>query len=176
MFEAHMRALLAALVCLAALPASAQTPSVTPELARATEAIGALWRPIEGEISADSVRAACTGAPQELEALDAAIPAELTPETAARVRGLRGLHVIPVAGRPGAAYFFPPLGMTWFTPGLGGFSVINEAEGFIGIRDAAGQELAFQIGRAGGRPMLRIRKPDDDILNLVGCAPIAPLE
>jgi hypothetical protein len=171
-----MRALLAALLCLIALPAAAQTPNVTPELTRATQAIGALWRPIDGEIGADSIRAACTGAPQELEALDAAIPAELTPDTAARVRGLRGLHIIPIAARPGVAYFFPPLGMTWFTPGLGGFSVINEAEGFIGVRDAAGLELAFQIGRAGGRPMLRIRKPDDDILTLVGCAPIAPLE
>ncbi|MGD9965125.1 MAG: hypothetical protein AB7T59_01245 [Hyphomonadaceae bacterium] len=168
---------LAALLCLLVwAPAAAQTPAATPELTRATQAIGALWRPLQGPISAESLRDACTGASEELQALDAAMPAELSAESAARVRGLRGLHVVPIAGRPGAAYFFPPLGMTWFTPGLGGFSVINEAEGYIGIRDAAGQELAFQIGRAGGRPMLRIRKPDDDILNLVGCAPIAPLE
>ncbi|MGD9980875.1 MAG: hypothetical protein AB7H66_12555 [Hyphomonadaceae bacterium] len=166
----------AALLCLSsAISAAAQTPTATPELTRASHAIGALWRPIQGPISAETIRAACTGASEELAALDAAMPSELTPESAARVRGLRGLHVIPIADRPGAAYFFPPLGMTWFTPGLGGFSVIDESEGFIGIRDAGGQELAFQLGRAGGRPMLRIRKPDDDILTLAGCQPIAPL-
>jgi hypothetical protein len=170
-----IRAALAALLCLAAAPAAAQTASATPEVTRASNAIGALWRPIEGPITAESVRAACAGASEELQALDAAMPSELTPESAARVRGLRGLHVIPVAERPGAAYFFPPLGMTWFTPGLGAFSVISEAEGFIGIRDAGGQELAFQLGRAGTHPMLRIRKPDQGIVTLAGCQPIAPL-
>ncbi|MGQ0531205.1 MAG: hypothetical protein ACT4OF_00765 [Caulobacteraceae bacterium] len=171
-----MRIALIALLCLTATPASAQTATPTPETTRATQAIGAMWRPIDGPLSAESIRVACVGAEQEMRALDAAIPAELTAETAARVRGLRGLHIVPIANAPGAAYFFPPLGMTWFTPGLGGFSVINEAEGFIGVRDAGGQELAFQIGRAGNRPILRIRKPDGDLLSLAGCQPIAPLE
>jgi hypothetical protein len=66
--------------------------------------------------------------------------------------------------------------MDWFTSGLGGYSVISEAEGFIGVRDAGGHEFAFQVGRAGGHPMLRIRKPDGDMLTLAGCQPIAPLE
>jgi hypothetical protein len=65
--------------------------------------------------------------------------------------------------------------MTWFTSGLGGFSVINEAEGFIGVRDAAGQELALQVGRAGNHPMLRIRRPTGEIVTFAGCQPIAPL-
>jgi hypothetical protein len=171
-----MRRALIALICLAAWPAAAQTAVSTPELTRATQAIGAMWRPIDGAITADSVRAACSGAEQEMQALDAAIPSELTEESAARVRGLRGLHVIPVAHTPGAAYFFPPLSMTWFNSGLGGFSVINETEGFIGVRDAAGQELAFQVGRAGTHPMLRIRRPSGEIVTLAGCQPIAPLE
>jgi hypothetical protein len=169
------RAVIVALYIVAAGPAAAQTAPSTPELTRASNAIGALWRPLEGPITAESISAACAGASEELRALDAAMPAELTSESAARVRGLRGLHVIPIAGRPGAAYFFPPLGMTWFTPGLGAFSVINEAEGFIGIRDASGQELAFQVGRAGTHPMLRIRKPDQSVITLAGCQPIAPL-
>src|SRR5690606_7705334 len=149
-----MKRALIALLCLAASPAAAQTPAATPELTRATQAIGAMWRPIEGPLSGESIRAACAGAEQEMLALDAAMPAELTDESASRVRGLRGLHVIPIASTPGAAYFFPPLTMTWFNSGLGGFSVLNEAEGFIGVRDAGGQELAFQVGRAGNNPKI----------------------
>lgn len=171
-----MRRLAIILFCLAATPAFAQTPASTPELTRASQALGAIWRPVQGGLSAETIRTACTGAAQEMQALDAAMPDELNPESAARVRGLRGLHVVPIAGTPGAAYFFPPLGMDWFTSGLGGFSVINEAEGFIGVRDAGGHEFAFQLGRAGGHPMLRIRKPDGDLLTLAGCQPIAPLE
>jgi hypothetical protein len=171
-----MRRALIVLFCLAAWPASAQTAVSTPELTRATQAIGAMWRPVEGAITADAIRTACSGAEQEMQALDAAMPSELNEDSAARVRGLRGLHVIPVARTPGAAYFFPPLDMTWFNSGLGGFSVLNEAEGFIGVRDAGGQELAFQLGRAGSHPMLRIRRPSGEIVNLAGCQPIAPLE
>lgn len=171
-----MRRVLIALACLIAWPAAAQTPAATPEITRATNAMGAMWRPVEGALSAETIRAACAGAEQEMQALDAAMPAELNDESAARVRGLRGLHIIPVAHTPGAAYFFPPLSMSWFNSGLGGFSVINEAEGFIGVRDAQGQELAFQIGRAGTHPMLRIRRPTGEIVTLAGCQPIAPLE
>lgn len=171
-----MRRVLVALICLATPPAAAQTPAATPELNRAANAIGAMWRPVEGALSAESIRTACAGAEQEMQALDAAMPAELTDESAARVRGLRGLHIIPIAHTAGAAYFFPPLNMTWFNSGLGGYSVINEAEGFIGVRDAQGQELAFQLGRAGSHPMLRIRRPGGEIVTLAGCQPIAPLE
>lgn len=171
-----MKRVLVALFCLAAWPAAAQTPAATPELTRASQAIGAMWRPLEGAVTNESIRAACAGAEQEMQALDAAMPSELTEEAATRVRGLRGLHVIPIASRPGAAYFFPPLSMTWFTSGLGGYSVISEAEGFIGVRDAGGHELAFQVGRAGSHPMLRIRKPDGELAILAGCQPIAPLE
>lgn len=165
----------AAALVLFALPAAAQHPAASPELTRAADAIGAVWRPVDGALTAQSIAAACAGAEQEVRALDAAMPAELDAQSAARVRGIRGLHVIPLADTPGAAYFFPPLAMTWFTPGLGAYSVINEADGFIGVRDAGGQQLAFQVGRAGGRPVLRIRQPDGPVLTLAGCQPIAPL-
>jgi hypothetical protein len=171
-----MRVALFALLCLVGWPAAAQTPAATPELTRATHAIGAMWRPIDGALSSESLRTACTGAEQEMQALDAAMPAELTDESAARVRGLRGLHIVPIGDTPGAAYFFPPLSMNWFSSGLGGFSVINEAEGFIGVRDAQDHEFAFQLGRAGTHPMLRIRRPTGEIVTLAGCQPIAPLE
>ncbi|MBX3429157.1 MAG: hypothetical protein KF779_06225 [Hyphomonadaceae bacterium] len=171
-----MKRALIALFCLAAWPAAAQTPAATPEITRATNALGAMWRPIEGAITGESISAACAGAEQEMQALDAAMPAELNDESAARVRGLRGLHIIPIAHTPGAAYFFPPLSMPWFNSGLGGFSVIDEANGLIGVRDASGQDLGFQLGRAGTHPMLRIRRPTGEIVTLAGCQPIAPLE
>jgi hypothetical protein len=171
-----MKRVLIALFCLAAWPAAAQTPAATPEITRATAALGAMWRPIEGPLTGESIQSACAGSEQEMRALDAAMPAELDDESAARVRGLRGLHIIPISHTPGAAYFFPPLSMTWFHSGLGGFSVINEAEGFIGVRDATGQEFAFQIGRAGAHPMLRIRRNSGEIVTLAGCQPIAPIE
>ncbi len=171
-----MRWFFTALLFLAASPAAAQTPPATPELTRASQAIGAMWRPVQGQLSAETIRTACTGATQEMQALDAAMPDQLDAASATRVRGLRGLHIVPIANTPGAAYFFPPLGMDWFTSGLGGYSVISEAEGFIGVRDAGGHEFAFQVGRAGGHPMLRIRKPDGDMLTLAGCQPIAALE
>jgi hypothetical protein len=171
-----MRWFIAALFGLVASPVAAQTPAATPELTRASQAIGAMWRPVQGQLSPETIRTACAGAAQEMQALDAAMPDQLDAASAARVRGLRGLHIIPIADSPGAAYFFPPLGMDWFASGLGGYSVISEAEGFIGVRDAGGHEFAFQRGLAGTHPMLRIRKPDGDTLTLAGCQPIAPLE
>ncbi|MEZ5995916.1 MAG: hypothetical protein R3C25_09175 [Hyphomonadaceae bacterium] len=171
-----MRQLLLPLALLFTLPAAAQTPAPTPEILRAEIALGALWRPVEAPLTAQSIRQACTGAEEEIAALDAAVPLELDVESAARVRGLRGLHIIPLGGAPGAAYFFPPLGMDWFTSGLGSFSVISESDGFIGVRDANGREIALQLGRAGAHAMMRLRAPDGQILSLASCQPIAPIE
>lgn len=172
-----MRRALIALVCLIALPAAAQTSAPTPDLTRAMNALAAMWRPIDGPFTVESVRAACSGAEQEMQALDAAMPAELNAESAARVRGLRGLHIVPIASRPGAAYFFPPLGLTWFTPGLGEYALRDESQGYFDVRDASGQVLAVQRVRAGNLPVLRIHVPGtDQLATFVGCQPIAPLE
>lgn len=172
-----MRALFLALLLASAAPvAAAQQQASTPELTRAATALGAVWRPIERPFTGEGVRAACAGAAEEMQALDAAMPSELTAESAARVRGLRGLHIIPLSRAPGGAYYFPPLGLNWFSSGLGSFTVISEAEGFIGLRDAAGHEIAVQIGRAGGHPILMLRPPQGEPLAFVGCQAIAPLD
>ena len=172
-----MRALvLAILVCFAAPSALAQTQAATAELTRAANALGAIWRPIARPFTGEGVRAACAGAAEEMSALDAAMPNELTAESAARVRGLRGFHIIPLARTPGAAYYFPPLGMNWFSSGLGSFSVISEADGFIGLRDATGLDVAVQVGRAGAHPILMLRPPSGEPVAFVGCQPIAPLD
>lgn len=159
-----------ALLLLTAAPVAAQTPN--PEIERATRALAAMWRPTQGELTASSLQAACAGAVEEMAAVEAALPPILTPASLSRVRSLRGLLIIPAEEASGQAYFFPPPDLAWFAPGLGAFTVISEAEGFIGVRDAAGTEIAFQLGRAGGRAVLRIRSPEGAIVPFVGCAPV----
>src|SRR5690554_3256356 len=101
-----LRPLLAALLCLLPVPASAQTAS--PDIARATRALSAMWRPITG---AASVEAACAGALEEIQAVEAALPPVLTQQSLARVRALRGLLIVPTDD-PQVAYFFPDASMT----------------------------------------------------------------
>jgi len=160
-----LRPLLAVLVCLLPLPAAAQTPG--PEITRAARALSAMWRPIEG---AATVEQACAGALEEIEAVEAALPPVVTQQSLARVRALRGLLIVPTEDHQ-VAYFFPDASMSWFTSGMGAIAVINEAEGFIGVRDAGGRDIAFQLGRGGEHALLRIRNPGGQILNFVGCAP-----
>lgn len=159
-----LRHLLFALACVLPLPAAAQT---APDVAQATRALSAMWRPMTG---ATSVEAACAGAVQEIEAVEAALPPVLTQDSLARVRTLRGLLIVPTED-PEVAYFFPDMSMPWFTAGMGAIAVINEAEGFIGVRDAGGRDIALQLGRGGQHALLRVRNPDGQVLNFVGCAP-----
>lgn len=167
-----IRAIAAALLLMLALPAVAQETtqaSTSPEVTRASHALSALWRPLPA-LEAEALDRACAGAEAEIEAVEAALPPVLTPDSLARVRTLRGLLIIPT-DNPANPYFFPDATLSWFTSGLGGIDVLDEAEGFIGVRDAGGRDLAFQLGAAGGKPILRIRAPDGAILNFVGCAP-----
>ena len=163
----HALALLLALAL--AAPAAAQDEAPSAETLRAAQALSKLWRPLPA-LEASALEQACAGAEAEIEAVEAALPPVLTPDSLARVRTLRGLLIIPTedADNP---YFFPDRTLTWFTSGLGAIAVLDETEGFIGVRDAAGQELAFQLGAAGGKPILRLRSPQGAILNFVGCAP-----
>lgn len=164
-----IRPLVLLLALLAAAPAAAQESAPSAETLRAAQALSRLWRPLPA-LEASAIDVACAGAEAEIEAVEAALPPVLTPQSLARVRTLRGLLVIPTedADNP---YFFPDRSLAWFSSGLGAIAVLDEAEGFIGVRDAAGLELAVQLGSAGGRPILRIRAPEGAILNFVGCAP-----
>ena len=160
-----LRPVLFVLACLMAAPAAAQTQA--PDVAAATRALSAMWRPLTG---AASVEQACAGALEEIEAVEAALPPVVTQQSLARVRALRGLLIVPTDD-PQVAYFFPDASMAWFTSGMGAIAVINEAEGFIGVRDAGGRDIALQLGRGGEHALLRIRNPEGQVLNFVGCAP-----
>ncbi len=161
-----LRSVLIALALLAPMPAAAQAASAA-EATRAARALSAMWRPIA---DAASVDAACAGALEEIEAVEAALPPVLTQASLARVRALRGLLIVPTDD-PQAAYFFPDPTMDWFASGMGAIGVISEAEGFIGVRDAGGRDIALQLGRGGEHALLRVRDPEGRILNFVGCAP-----
>ena len=55
-----MRFLAFALACLFATSAAAQQNNA--ETGRAASALSAIWRPVEGAVTATSITAACTGA------------------------------------------------------------------------------------------------------------------
>jgi hypothetical protein len=165
-----IRATFLALTLSMTLPASAQTPApATPETVRAARALSAMWRPVEALTSAQ-IEAACRGAFEEIEAVEAALPPVLTSESVAAVRTLRGLLILP-SDDPGLPYFFPDDTLPWFASGLGAVGVIDEAQGFLGVRDAAGRDIALQLGRAAGRGVMLLRDPEGAVLNFVACAP-----
>jgi hypothetical protein len=164
-----MRALIFALACLIVPPAAAQT---APDVARASRALAANWRPVPGPLTEASMRDACAGAVEEIAAVEAALPPVLTPQSMARVRALHGLLIIPTGDDPAWAFFIPPQELSWFTSGMGAIAVLDEAQGLIGVRDAGGRDIALQLGRAGQRAVLRIRPPQGAPITFVGCAPI----
>ena len=86
-----LRPLLALAVLLLPLPAAAQS-ATAPDVARAARALSAMWRPMTG---ATSVEQACSGAIEEIEAVEAALPPVVTQSSLARVRALRGLLIVP---------------------------------------------------------------------------------
>ena len=54
--------------------------------------------------------------------------------------------------------------------------MIEEREGFIGVRDAAGTDIAIQYGQAGGHAVIRVQQPGAGLLSFVGCAPTTAAE
>lgn len=170
-----IRTLLFVFACCLAPPAFAQGQAPPPDPERAIRALAAVWRPIAAAelASPGAAEAACAGAIEEIAALEAMLPAELTPENLARVRALHGLVVIPAGDEPGTAFFFPPPGLPWFASGLGVIVVRDEAQGRLDLRDASGANIGLQLGHAGGRPVLRAWPAEGTISVFVGCAPTA---
>lgn len=166
-----IRAALFALACIAATPALAQDAAQTE---RASTALAAIWRPAPETLTQASMRSACAGALEEMAAVESAMPAVLTPTSLERVRSIRGLLIVPSGDDPAWAFFFPPSNLTWFTSGIGAIAVLDEGQGLIGVRDAAGRDIPFQLGHAGQVPILRIRQPEGGLLSFVGCAPVSP--
>jgi hypothetical protein len=115
------------------------------------------------------MEAACTGAVDEMAALDASLPAELSPETLRPIRAPRGFIIVPTDD-PGMAYIFPNAQLSAMTPGLAAIRVVSATLGRVDIVDAGGQTTQLQVGVAGGRPMMRVLREGGAPLVFVGCA------
>lgn len=167
-----MRALLILLAfAFAPFPAAAQV-APTPDITTITRNLAAIWRPLPTAPSGppDQIFAtACTGAVEEMERLIAALPADAGPTTVTGMRTTAGLLFIPAAA-PGQIYVFPSPALAPMAGGLGVFTVPDAAQGRLDLTDSSGGAFALQLGRAGGRSMLRILWPERPAQTFVGCA------
>lgn len=161
-------------IALLSLLTAASALAQTPEPGRAAQALGANWRPIDpaGLGSPEALQSACAGAIEEIAAVEAMLPATLDAPSLARVRSRHGL-VIVASDRADAVYLFAPAAMRWLGSGLATLAVLDEAQGRLALRDAGGTSFSVQIGRVGGRAVLRAQPPDGGSITLAGCAPTA---
>jgi hypothetical protein len=122
-----------------------------------------------------SLTASCRGAAEEMDAVESALPAELTTESLARVRTFHSLIIVPTAENPASAFIFAGPELPWLPSGLAAISVVSEPEGFLAMRDAQDHDVALQIGHAGETRMLRVRTPGTSTLTtFVGCTATTP--
>ncbi|MBL8538562.1 MAG: hypothetical protein JNM59_14235 [Hyphomonadaceae bacterium] len=164
-------AALVAAIAFLSNPAFAQT---SRDDWRAVEALSAMWRPMQQQPTAAAISDACRGAVEEMVAVEAALPPVITPESLSTVKALRGFLIIPAGDEgPAAVFLFPSPDLGWISSGLAAVAALSEEEGLVGVRDAEGHNLSFQLGRAGDVPMLRARTPDGHMAAFVGCAPSA---
>ena len=168
-----MRRLVFALALACAPPAAAQAPA--EDIARVSRLLAANWRPL-GPDAASAPRAAfaaaCAGAVEEMETLDAALPAELTPEALAPIRPPTGF-IIVATDQPERIFLFPNPALNWIASGEAVITAADAASGIVRLRDAAEREAELQLGISGAQAMLRLTAPGGALRLYVGCAPTA---
>ncbi|MBI3439804.1 MAG: hypothetical protein HY054_14350, partial [Proteobacteria bacterium] len=131
-----MRLILAALALSIATGATAQTiPSLTgpapttavsPEVAHASHALAAIWRPLTGPATEAGLTSACAGAVDDMRALDNAMPDELSATSLAALHPAHGIVFVPAADDPSAIFIFPSADLTWMASGLGKLETAND--------------------------------------------------
>lgn len=175
-----MRLIIAALALSIAANAAAQTlpplggpaptTTVSPEIARASHALAAMWRPLTGPATEAGLASACSGATDDMRALDSAMPEELSATALAGLHPAHGIVFVPAADDPSDVFIFPSADLTWFASGLGKLVAANEAAGDVSLRDAQGHVIALTIGHAAGHSMMRLNAPAGAPVTYVGCA------
>ncbi len=175
-----MRLGLAALIFTIAASASAQTlpplstpaptAMVSPEISRAARALAAMWRPLTGPATETGLASACSGAAEDMRALDNAMPDELSAAALASLHPAHGIVFVPAADDPSDVFVFPSADLTWFASGLGKLVAANEGTGEVSFRDAEGHAITITLGHAAGHAMLRLNVPTGDPVTYVGCA------
>jgi hypothetical protein len=175
-----MRLFLAALVLSIATSAGAQTlpplggpaptTAVSPDIAHASHALAAMWRPVTGPSTEAGLTAACLGAVEDMRALDRAMPDELSADAFAGLHPAHGIVFVPAADDPSDIFIFPSADLTWLASGLGKLVAANEGTGEVTLHDAQQRPILITLGHVAGHSMLRLTVPTGHPVTYVGCA------
>ncbi len=175
-----MRLILAALAFSIATSATAQTlpplagpvptTAVSPDIAHASHALAAIWRPLTGPSTEAGLTAACSGAVEDMRALDSAMPDELSADTLAGLHPAHGIVFVPAADDPSDIFIFPSADLTWLGSGLGKLVTANEGTGELTLRDAQQHPVLITLGHVAGHAMMRLTVPTGSPVTYVGCA------
>ena len=155
---------------LPSLAPPAPTTTVSPDIARASHALAAVWRPLTGSATDAGLAAACSGAVEDMRALDNAMPDELSATTLATLHPAHGIVFVPAAEDPSDMFIFPSADLTWFASGLGKLVTANVGTGELSLNDAQGHAVLLTLGHAAGHAMMRLTVPTGDPVTYVGCA------
>lgn len=163
-----------ALLFAPALAASAQTPQAADDdLTRAWGVLAADWRPFDIDAADASAAAAsaCEGALEEMQALDAAMPEDLSAAALSQIRAPHGLIIIPSDTDPHRAYIFPTADLSFMTSGPAAVAVTDAEDAVVSLTDASGRETQLQLGSVETLPVMRLQPPAAARpLYFVGCA------
>lgn len=170
-----MRALLFAALFALAAPTTAHADD---DLSQASEMMAANWRPFQSPTNGGSADAAysqaCAGALDEMTWLDGQLPETITPAALGAIRTPRGLILVPTDEDPATFFLFAAANMPGLTSGLATIRVANARQGHVDLIDAAGTQLALQLGTAGGHALMLIfGNEDQEPLQFVACASTA---
>jgi hypothetical protein len=174
-----MRLILALTFSIATGAAAQTIPSLTgpapgvhvaPEVAHASHALAAIWRPLTGPATEAGLTAACSGAVEDMRALDSAMPDELSAASLAGLHPAHGIVFVPAADDPSDIFIFPSADLTWMASGLGKLDTANDGTGEVALHDAQQHSLAIVLGRAAGHSMMRLTVPTGAPATYVGCA------
>lgn len=175
-----MRIVVSALVLALATSAAAQTlpslsgpsPStpVAPEIAHASRALAAMWRPLTGPATEAGLTGACSGAVDDMAALDNAMPDDLSAAALASLHPAHGIVFVPAADDPSDVFIFPSADLTWFASGLAKLVTANEGTGEVALHDAQDHPILITLGHAAGHSMMRLNVPTGAPVTYVGCA------
>jgi hypothetical protein len=169
-----MRLLLPSLALTLALatPALAQddtAPNAATQIAHASRSLAAIWRPIT-TTTQSALATACSGASDDLAALDASLPQDLNNRTLAAVHVAHGLVFVPTSENPADTFVFADTSMAWLASGVGVITSADEDTGEVVLQDAAGASIHLQLGHVAGQLLMRLTTPGGQDLTFAGCA------
>lgn len=160
-----------ALALVSVSPALAQSddaPSAAIQIAHAAHTLAAIWRPIT-TTTQSALANACAGAPEDLAALDAALPQDLNSRTLAAVHVAHGLVFVPTSENPADTFIFADTTMSWLAGGAGIITSADEDNGEVVLQDAAGTAIHLQLGHVAGQLLMRLSTPGGQDLTFAGC-------